>query len=45
MATKTKPNKWIRALKIFNKGKPKYIVPKKGTKEYKEVRKIMEKLK
>jgi hypothetical protein len=39
------PNKWIRALKIFNKNKPKWVVPKKGTKEHKQVKKIMATLK
>lgn len=34
------PNSWIKALKIWNKGKKKYIIPKKGTKEYMEVKKI-----
>ncbi len=33
-------NTWMRALKIWNKGKPKYTVPKKGTHAYKEVKKI-----
>ena len=38
-------NKWLRALKIFNKGRKKWIVPKKGTPEYKKVKQIMAKLK
>ena len=40
-------NKWIKALKLWNskrKGK-KYLVPKKGTPEYAQVKKIMAKLK
>ena len=38
-------NTWIRALKIWNKDKPKYTVPKKGTKDHKEVMQISNKLK
>jgi hypothetical protein len=34
-------NKWIEALKIYNKGK-KWSVPKKGSAEYVEVKKIMD---
>ena len=34
------PNSWIKALKIWNRDKPKYTVPKKGTKGYNEVKKI-----
>jgi hypothetical protein len=41
---KRAPSKWIVALKEYNKGKSGYTVPKKGTKEYDEVRKIMSKL-
>jgi hypothetical protein len=37
---KRQPNKWIRALKKYNQGKPTYCVPKKGSSAYKEVRKI-----
>ena len=39
------PNLWIQALKKYNEGKKKYIVPKKGTAEYTAVKKIMEKMK
>jgi hypothetical protein len=38
---KRAPSKWILALKEFNKGSSTYTVPKKGTKEYDEVKKIM----
>jgi hypothetical protein len=38
-------NYWISALKKYNEDKPKYIVPKKGTPEYSEVKKIMNDLK
>jgi hypothetical protein len=34
-------NKWILALKKFNVGKPKWVVPKKGTKDYEAVKKLM----
>lgn len=40
---KKQGNKWIEALKIYNKGR-KWYVPKKDTAEYKKVKKIMEKL-
>lgn len=36
-----KMNKWIEALKIFNKGKVEWCVPKKGTTAYNEVQRIM----
>ena len=36
-------NKWIEALKIYNKGR-KWCVPQKDSAEYKKVKKIMEKL-
>lgn len=39
------PNTWIQALKIYNTGNKTYHVPKKGTPEYLEVRKIMDELK
>jgi len=38
------PNKWIIALKRFNKGKAKYVVPKKGSADYRAVKKIMDSL-
>ena len=41
---KRPPNKWILALKEFNKGKKNWEVPKKGSASYAEVRKIMAKL-
>lgn len=39
-----KTSKWLSALKEYNKGKERYIIPKKGTGEYDEVRKMMESL-
>ena len=39
------PNKWILALKKWNSGKDKYCIPKKGTPQYDEVRKIMDEMK
>jgi len=35
-------NSWVVALKEFNKNKSIWCIPKKGTKEYNEVRKIMD---
>jgi hypothetical protein len=35
------PNAWITALKKFNEGKGAWCLPKKGTKEYDEVRALM----
>ena len=35
------PNNWINALKIFNEGKNEWCIPKKGGKEYEEIKKIM----
>jgi hypothetical protein len=35
-------NAWITALKKFNEGKGTWCLPKKGTKEYDEVRALME---
>lgn len=38
-------NHWIHALKVWNAKKGgKYVVPKKGTAEYNEVKKIQEKM-
>ncbi len=34
--------KWIEALKKFNDGKGEWCVPKKGTREHKEVLSIMQ---
>lgn len=34
-------NKWITALKFFNKDKKEWCVPKKGTKGYDKTMKIM----
>lgn len=50
MKTKTQKQKssmkgaWVQALKVWNKqrGDGKWIVPKKGTKEYDEVKAIMD---
>ena len=36
-------NSWLVALKEYNKNKNKWCIPKKGSKEYDEVRKIMDK--
>ena len=33
-------NKWIEALKIFNRNKNEWCVPKKGTEAYDEVSKL-----
>ena len=38
-------NAWIEALKEYNKGHNKWCVVKKGTPEYNEVKKIMERKK
>jgi len=38
-------NKWIEALKQFNRGKGMWCMPKKGSKEYIEVKKIMDNMK
>jgi len=35
------PNNWVQALKIYNKGKNEWCIPKKGGKEYEEIKKIM----
>lgn len=35
------PNKWVEALKVFNKGKTAWCIPKKGGKEYEDIQKIM----
>lgn len=37
------PNKWINALKEFNGNKSEWCIPKKGGKEYEEIKKIMNK--
>jgi hypothetical protein len=34
--------KWGKALKEFNKSRSSWLIPKKGSKEYLEVRKIYE---
>ena len=39
-----KPNKWIQALKVYNKDNTKFCFPKKNTKDYFRVKEIMEKL-
>lgn len=38
---KREPNSWIKALKIFNEGKDRYVVPKKNSGEYLQVKAIM----
>jgi len=35
------PNKWVQALKEYNKGKSEWCIPKKGGKEYQDIKKIM----
>jgi hypothetical protein len=35
------PNTWINALQQWNEGKQKWSIPKKGSKGYNEVRKLM----
>jgi len=37
-------NKWITALKKWNEKNEKWCVPRKGTPEYEEVRKIMDEM-
>ena len=37
-------NSWAMALKKWNEGKPMYHIPKKGTKEYDEVKALMLKM-
>ena len=37
-------NKWLDALKEYNKGKSSFCIAKKGSKEYQEVIKIMDKM-
>lgn len=32
---------WLEALKEYNKNKTKWEIPKKGTKEYMEVKRLM----
>jgi hypothetical protein len=39
----SKMSNWINALKIYNKDK-NYVIPRKGTTEYDEVKKIMDSL-
>ena len=34
--------KWIEALKVYNQNKDKWTIPRKGTSEYKKVKKIMD---
>lgn len=35
------PSKWVSALKKYNEGRSGYIIPKKGTPEYDDVRALM----
>ena len=37
---KTGSNKWLQALKLYNKGKKEWMIPRKGTSEYTEVKRI-----
>lgn len=32
---------WVEATMIYNQGKPGYCLPKRGTKEYMEIQRIM----
>lgn len=41
--SKRTPNRWLKALKKYNQGRSKWIVPKKGTAEYRAVKSIMDK--
>lgn len=34
-------NQWVRALKVWNSGKSEWCVPRKGTKDYNEVKSMM----
>ena len=34
---------WIQTLKIWNKGKKKWTIPKKGTEGYKQIKALMAK--
>ena len=36
---------WLTALKIWNKERDKWSIPRKGTEDYKEVREVMDYLK
>ena len=36
-----KPSAWLQALKAYNAGKSSWAMPRKGTAEYEEVRKLM----
>lgn len=37
-------NFWLVALKKFNEGREKYLIPKKGSPEYEEVKNIQTKI-
>jgi len=39
-----KASQWLNALKEYSKKSGKYVVPKKGTKEYDEVKALQKKL-
>ena len=41
--SKRTQNRWLKALKKYNQGRERYVIPKKGTPEYKAVRSIMDK--
>ena len=38
-------NLWLQALKIFNRDNEKWVIPKRGTKEYENVHSIKRSLK
>lgn len=41
---KRAPSKWVQALKQYNTGRSGYIIPKKDTPEYSEIRALMDKM-
>lgn len=41
-ASKRPLNKWMKALKEFNKDKKTWTIPKKGSEDYKKVKKMSE---
>jgi translation initiation factor 2 gamma subunit (eIF-2gamma) len=35
------PNNWVQALKVFNEGKTEWCIPRKGSKEYDDIKRFM----
>jgi hypothetical protein len=35
------PNNWVQALKVFNEGKSEWCIPRKGSKEYDDIKRFM----